>query len=258
MLIAARMTERLKEMWGRSGWNEFVLLTVVLAFLAGIGVFVLLAGAAPDGGYLELEEKVMRSLRTADDPSRVIGPWWLQEVSRDVSALGSAVTLIAMTVLVLGYLLLNRGYAAATLVALSTAGGYGLSAALKHAIGRERPDVVPHLAHVTSDSFPSGHAMLASIVYLTLGALLAQQAARKREKVYIIQAALVLASAIGVSRVLLGVHYPTDVIAGWGAGTAWALICWSAAYWLQRRGAMRGMTERASPDSSRCACREEK
>ena len=105
------MTERLKEMWRRSGWNEFVLLTVVLAFLAGIGVFVLLAGAAPDGGYLELEEKVMRSLRTADDPSRIIGPWWLQEVSRDVSALGSAVTLIAMTVLVLGYLLLKRGYA---------------------------------------------------------------------------------------------------------------------------------------------------
>ena len=153
-----------------------------------------------------------------------------------------------MSVLVTGYLLLKRGYSAAALVVLSTAGGYGLSAWLKGLVARERPEVVPHLSQVTSNSFPSGHAMLASIVYLTLGALLAQEAARKREKIYIIQAALLVVVAIGVSRVLLGVHYPTDVIAGWGAGTAWALVCWSVAYWLKKR---RGETAHHENDAGR-------
>ena len=203
--------------------------SAVVAFVLGAGVFVLLAGVAPEGEYLELEERIMRSLRQADDPSRIVGPWWLQEVARDVSALGSAVALILMTALVLGYLLLKRGYAAAALVVAATAGGYGLSALLKRAFGRERPDVVPHLSHVTSESFPSGHSMLASVVYLTLGALLAQTVARRREKIYFMNAALLLSAAIGVSRVLLGVHYPTDVLAGWAAGTAWAVLCWAVA-----------------------------
>jgi undecaprenyl-diphosphatase len=228
------MIARLMNLWKRSGWNEFVLASAALAIVAGLAVFALLANTAPDGEYRDLEEKIMRSLRQADDPSRIIGPWWVQEVARDVSALGSAVTLIFMSVLVLGYLLMRRGYAAAVLMAVATLGGYGLSGGLKAAVGRERPDVVPHLSHVTSESFPSGHSMLASVVYLTLGALLAQTLARRREKVYVIHAALFLSTAIGVSRVLLGVHYPTDVLAGWAVGTAWALLCWYVAWRLQR------------------------
>jgi undecaprenyl-diphosphatase len=233
------MKGRLKSLWKQSGWNEFVLATAALTFLCAVAGFVLLAGEAPGGEYLELEEKLMRSLRQENDPSRIIGPWWVQEVSRDVSALGSAVTLIVMTVLVLGYLLLRRGYATAALVVIATTGGYGLSAFLKESFARDRPGVVPHLSHVTSESFPSGHSMLASVVYLTLGVLLAQRATRRREKIYFIHAALFLSFFIGVSRVLLGVHYPTDVLAGWGAGTAWALLCWYVAWWLQRRGTMK-------------------
>jgi undecaprenyl-diphosphatase len=231
------MIARLRAFWRRSGWNEFVFVSVALAFVVGTAGFFWVAREIPGADHLKMEEAIMRSLRQADDPSRIIGPWWVQEVSRDVSALGSAVTLIIMTVLVLGYLLMRRGYASALLVLVATLGGYGLSATLKNTFQRVRPDVVPHLSHVTSESFPSGHSMLASVVYLTLGALLAQTATRRREKIYLIHAALFLAFAIGVSRVLLGVHYPTDVIAGWGAGTAWALLCWSAAYWLQARGA---------------------
>jgi undecaprenyl-diphosphatase len=230
------MISRLVIFWKRSGWTEFVFASAALAFLAGAGGFVLLASEAPGGAYLEWEERLMRSLRDPADSSRIIGPWWIQEVARDVSALGSAVTLITMSVLVLGYLLLRRGYAAAMLVAVAVPGGYALSGVLKDAIGRERPDVVPHLSHVTSESFPSGHSMLASVVYLTLGALLAQTAVRRREKIYFIQAALFLTAMIGASRVLLGVHYPTDVLAGWGAGTTWAMVCWGVAYWFQQRG----------------------
>lgn len=234
--LPGAMISRLKTIWKRSGWTEFVFASAALAFAVGVGAFVMLAGEVPGGAYQEWEERLMRSLRDPADPAQIIGPWWIQEVARDVSALGSAVTLITMTVIVLGYLLLRRGYAAAALVVVATLGGYALSATLKNAFGRERPDVVPHLSHVTSESFPSGHSMLASVVYLTLGALLAQVAVRRREKIYFIQVALLLSAMIGVSRVLLGVHYPTDVLAGWGAGTAWALFCWSVAYWLQRRG----------------------
>jgi undecaprenyl-diphosphatase len=231
------MIARLTALWKRSGWNEFVFVSVALAFVAGAAGFFWLAHEVPGADHMKMEETIMRSLRQTDDPSRIIGPRWLQEVARDVSALGSAVTLIIMTVLVLGYLLMRRGYAAAGLVVVATVGGYGLSAVLKNTFQRARPDVVPHLSHVTSESFPSGHSMLASVVYLTLGGLLAQAAARRREKIYFIHAALFLTFLIGVSRVLLGVHYPSDVLAGWGAGTAWALVCWSAAYWLQTRSA---------------------
>ena len=230
-----RMLDQLRKFWRRSGWNEFVWTSVVFAGVAALGVFVLLANVTPGGEYLALEEKIMRSLRRADDPARIIGPWWVQEAARDVSALGSAVALILMTLLVLGYLLMRRAYLWATLVTVATLGGYGLSAVMKTLFGRSRPDVVPHLSHVTSESFPSGHSMLASVVYLTLGALLAQAATRRREKIYFIQAAFFLSGIIGLSRVLLGVHYPSDVLGGWAAGTVWALVCWCVAWRLQRR-----------------------
>ncbi len=233
------MITRLRIYWRRSGWNEFVWTSVALAGVAGVGVFVLLASAAPGGDYVELEEKIMRSLRQGDDPTRIIGPWWIQEAARDVSALGSAVALILMTLLVVGYLLMRRAYLWSLLVAVATLGGYGLSGLMKALFGRTRPEVVPHLSHVTSGSFPSGHSMLASVVYLTLGALLAQVATRRREKIYFIHAAFLLSGIVGVSRVLLGVHYPTDVLAGWAAGTVWALVCWCGAWWLMQRGEAR-------------------
>ena len=84
--------------------------------------------------------------------------------------------------------------------------------------------------------------MASSIFYLTLGALLARTARRRREKIYFVCSGILLTSLIGFSRVYLGVHYPTDVLAGWSAGTAWALLCWFVADWLGRRGKLREET----------------
>ena len=104
-----------------------------------------------------------------------------------------------------------------------------LNQVLKHAFNRPRPSVVPHLRAVFSTSFPSGHAMESAIVYLTLGAMLMRVAERRVTKLYILGIAMLLTFLVGVSRVFLGVHYPTDVIGGWIIGFAWASVCWLVA-----------------------------
>jgi undecaprenyl-diphosphatase len=122
------------------------------------------------------------------------------------------------------------------LVLISTAGGLLLSGVLKWAVARDRPELVPHLSATYTSSFPSGHSMMSAVVYLTLGSLLARLASEWRVKIYCIGAALLVSGLVGVSRVYMGVHYPTDVLAGWTAGLAWASLCWLVARYLQGRG----------------------
>src|SRR5690606_8872938 len=109
----------------------------------------------------------------------------------------------------------------------------GLSLLLKHGFDRPRPSLVPHGAQVYTQSFPSGHSMLGAITYLTLGALQARQMRGVRVRVYVIASALFATACIGFSRVYLGVHWPTDVLAGWTAGAGWACLCWLVARHLQ-------------------------
>ena len=139
---------------------------------------------------------------------------------------------------VLGYLALAGHRRAAWLVAVASGGGLVVSTVLKAGFGRDRPDVVPHLAPAFTASFPSGHSMLAAVVYLTLGALLAVILPGRRIRAYALAVALVLVLLIGLSRVYLGVHYPSDVLAGWAAGLAWGALCGLVARWLATRGAI--------------------
>jgi undecaprenyl-diphosphatase len=129
------------------------------------------------------------------------------------------------------------------LLLISTLGGLLLSLLLKGHFSRPRPDVVPRLAEVYTSSFPSGHSMLSAVIYLTLGALLSRLVERKGLKVYILSVAMLLALLVGVSRVYLGVHYPTDVLAGWSIGLSWAILCWLVARKLQRKGVVERSAE---------------
>ena len=138
---------------------------------------------------------------------------------------------------------MSRRYGAAVLVLAATLGGLLVSHLLKDLYDRPRPELVPHLTPVSTSSFPSGHAMLSAVVYLTLGALLARLVERWWVKLYVIVAALGLTGLVGFSRVYLGVHYPTDVLAGWAAGLSWAILCWLAARYLQRHGMVDGDRE---------------
>ena len=166
---------------------------------------------------------------------RPVGPGWLVDAAHDVSALGGPAVLTLAVLAVTGYLALLRQWRTVVLLVVAALGGLALSTLLKHLYARPRPAVVPYLAPVVTASFPSGHSMLAAVVYLTLGALLAAVVRQRRARAYVLTVALGLTFLVGVSRVYLGVHYPTDVLAGWSAGLAWAFSCWLVARWLQRR-----------------------
>lgn len=226
----------LKERRRPSGWNEWIVLFGLAVFSLAVWGFVELADDAPEGDYLDLENRILLAMRSPADPAIGVGPSWLPEAMRDLTAMGSFLVLSIVVLLVLGWLLLRRHYRTALFVAGATVGGMLVGHGFKVMFGRERPTVVPHLTEETSLSFPSGHSMMSSVVYLTLGSLIARAVPRRREKVYVVAAAVVLSVLVGISRVYVGVHYPTDVLAGWSAGTAWALLCGVVAWRLQRRG----------------------
>jgi undecaprenyl-diphosphatase len=154
----------------------------------------------------------------------------------DITALGGTAVLTLITAGVIGFLLMDGKRGAALFVLVAVAGGSLLTTLAKLAFARPRPELVAHLVEVSSYSFPSGHAMSSAVTYLTLGALLARTQARKRIKAYLLGVAVVLTLMIGTSRVYLGVHYPSDVLAGWSLGAAWAMLCWQVERLLQQRG----------------------
>src|SRR5436853_7434203 len=174
-------------------------------------------------------------MRRPDNLAVPIGPPWLHEAGRDITALGGVAVLSGLTLVVAGFLVMRKQYHALWLVLIATFGGLALSTLLKSIIARDRPSVVPHLSYVTTSSFPSGHSMLAAVAYLTLGSLLARLVVEWRVKIYILVVALLVTFLVGVSRVYMGVHYPTDVLAGWAIGLAWALLCGLVARYYQRR-----------------------
>jgi undecaprenyl-diphosphatase len=124
------------------------------------------------------------------------------------------------------------------LVLIAVAGGQVVTTLAKHGFDRPRPDLVPHGMQVYTASFPSGHSMMAAVTYLTMAVLVARVQPTRALKAYVLALAVLVTVAVGISRVYLGVHWPTDVLAGWSAGAAWALGCWLVARWLARRGAV--------------------
>ncbi len=212
-------------------------LSVLLVLAAGaVYAFVQVVEEVMEGETRAFDEAVLLALRSPEDSAEPIGPWWVQTMFADITSLGGTTVVTLITLAVLGYLIMDGKRAVALLVLLSVAGGAGLSSLLKLGFERPRPDLVAHLVDERTLSFPSGHAMVSAVIYLTLGALLAQVHGSIRLKIYILSVAVILTLLIGISRVYLGVHWPTDVLAGWCAGTAWAIGCWVIATWLQGEG----------------------
>lgn len=219
--------------------QELVVMLCLVVVSGGLWLFIELADEVTEGETHSIDEQLLLALRTPADHSDPLGPGWVEEMGRDFTALGSVGVLTLMILGTLGYLLLSRHYRTALFTLVVAIGGVLLTVFLKSGFNRPRPDLVPHGMEVYSASFPSGHAMMSAIAYLTLAAILTQVVTRWRLKVYLLSVAVFLTVLVGISRVYLGVHWPSDVIAGWAVGGVWASACLLVAYWMQRRGVMR-------------------
>jgi undecaprenyl-diphosphatase len=206
--------------------REITWLAVGVAACTLVLLFLFLAGEVAEGDTLAFDTRILRALRNPADPSRPIGPEWIESLLFDLTALGSPVILGLVVFAVVGFLLLQGRRRTALAVAATSFSGELVDSAMKHAFNRPRPTVVPHLREVFSASFPSGHAMESAIVYLTVGTVLMRVADRRVTKVYCLTIAILLSAIAGMSRVWLGVHYPTDVLGGWMIGFVWASVCW--------------------------------
>ena len=203
---------------------------VPLALIAGAAwAFIAIADEVIEGETHAFDEAVILAFRVPGDPADPLGPPWFEDAVRDVTALGSAPVLVIAVLAVVGFLALSRSWALALFTLAASLGGLGASSALKYLIDRPRPELVPREALTFTSSFPSGHSMMSAVVYLTLAALVARLMERRRLKAYALTVALGLTMLVGLSRVYLGVHWPSDVLAGWSAGAAWALACWLVA-----------------------------
>ena len=185
----------------RAGLLEAAVLASLLILAGCVWVFVETADEMLEGQSQHFDESALRALRAADGAS--IGPRWLVQVARDLSALGSNAVIALLTLSAAGFFALRRKWGALCLVTGAVAGGAVLSTLLKHAFDRARPDLSLQLAEVSSLSFPSGHSMLAAVTYFTLGALLARTTPDRRIKAYFLTLAALLALIIGLTRVYL-------------------------------------------------------
>lgn len=227
----------------RSAWVAALTSRVEPRTLAGVVAgaavmffFAKLGNAVGKGSTRAFDEWLIMAMRTPGDLADPIGPKWFEELMRDVTALGSTGVLTIVVLTICGFLAMTRRGQTALFVLAAVIGGTLISQTMKWAYARPRPELVPHGAEVYTASFPSGHSMMSAVVYLTLGALLARAEADRVVKTYILLVAVLLTALVGVSRVYLGVHWPTDVLAGWSLGGVWAFACWMAMVWLQSRG----------------------
>ncbi len=225
------------------GGHEMAVLLALAGVVAGVWGFALLADEVREGGTQAFDQKLLLAFRHGDTLAP-LGPPAVQEAARDITSLGGTAVLTIITAIAAGFLALDGKKHMAFFVCGSVLGGVAAGTILKDLFHRPRPDLVPISIYVSGASFPSGHSMMSAVTYLTLGALLARSQERKRVRAYFLLVAMFLTVAVGVTRVYLGVHWPTDVLAGWTAGAVWALLCWLTARWLQSRRTLEQGAER--------------
>jgi undecaprenyl-diphosphatase len=249
MLNSTNTNSRFAALLARCSRFEPLTLMAVAVPAAVLLAFATLGRAVGAGSTRTFDEAIILAMRTPGNTAVPVGPLWFQEMVRDFTALGSTGVLTFMVLAIAGFLAMTRKGQSALFVLLSVCGGVLISETMKWLYDRARPDVVPHGAEVYSASFPSGHSMMSAVVYLTLGALVAHTQTNRGVKRYILTLAVLLAVLVGLSRIYLGVHWPTDVLAGWALGGAWALVCWFVMTWLQSRGQVEPETDGVGVES---------
>lgn len=195
---------------------------LVAAALIALG----LAGLLVDRVHA-LDIRILLAMRHPATPAQLLGPHWLQEAMRDFMGLGGEGVLVLFIAGGLGVLWLAGKHGDAWRFLGGVVGAFILASALKHLIARPRPEVIPHEAYTFTASFPSGHTVMATVVWLWLALALADAVGKRALRDFVVAGALVIAFLVGASRVYMGVHWPSDVVVAWGIGIAWV--------WLWRR-----------------------
>lgn len=195
--------------------------------LAAGAVLIALGFAGLLASVHAIDVRILLAMRPAADPARLLGPPAVQEAMRDLVGLGGVGVLVPFIAAALGALWLAGRRSEAARFAVGVGGAFVLKSVLKRLIARPRPEVIPHDACAFSASFPSGHALMATVVWLLLAFVIADAVGRRAVRRWMVAIALVIAFAVGVGRVYLGVHWPSDVVAAWGLGIVWV--------WLLRR-----------------------
>jgi undecaprenyl-diphosphatase len=212
------------------GLKDMRLATAPVMLAAGIAaalyVFFQIAYEIGEDEIAGIDQALLLAFR---DPADITDPWgppWFEETVAEITSLGGYPILIAVVGTVVGYLLVVRMFGPALYTTLSILVGTGLSQLLKAFYDRTRPDLVDHLVTTHTASFPSGHATMSTIVYLTLAALIVRLVDNVRARIYVMSVAVLVSILVGLSRIYLGVHWPSDVAAGWALGVAWACLSW--------------------------------
>lgn len=201
-------------------------LFLLLAFFGIVGGFFQLASEIGENETRHLDESIILAMREPGDRSDPIGSPRVEEIARDLTALGGVTVLTIVTLVSYGAAAFSgRAKLGAAALAAVVAGSVATSL-LKSGYNRPRPELVEYGAWVHNASFPSGHSMMSAVVYLTLGMLLARIQRRRWVRVFIVGVAVLITVLVGISRVYLGVHWPTDVLGGWALGAAWAVLFW--------------------------------
>lgn len=216
--------------------TEIAALGALLVVALGSLTFADLAEDVRDPDNQLFDARVLHLLRPyADDPSRPWGPWWLKEAASDITSLGGISVLALFATIVIVFLVIQRKWLSSVLLIVGLGGGVLLSEGLKAVFERDRPPALYRATETLNASFPSGHALLSAVFYLSLGVMLTRAFPERRFKAYVLGVGIVITLLIGVTRIYLGAHWASDVFAGWSVGAAWAMALWLLAYQISRR-----------------------
>ena len=235
-MVSSQIVPFARRVW-RIARTEIVALAALFVVAAGIMTFVDQAGDMTEGDGRAFDQAVLLALRPGGSADGW-GPHWLETAALDLTSLGGISVLGLFGLIVVLFLILQRKRLSALLLVLGLAGGVALSEGLKAVFGRDRPPEAYQAVETINASFPSGHALLSAVFYLSIGVMLTRAFPRRHFKAYVLGVALLLTLIVGLTRVYLAAHWATDVLAGWSVGAAWAMALWLVAYAVQRRQAV--------------------
>lgn len=230
--------------------TEIAALGALMVIAFGVMTFVEVADDMTEADGQAFDHSVLMAMRPyADDPGRPWGPWWLKEAADDITSLGGISVLGLFATIAVIFLVIQRKRLSALLLVVGLGVGVMLSEGLKSVFERERPPVAYQAVETINASFPSGHALLSAVFYLSLGVMLTRAFPQRRFKAFVLGVAILMTLLVGITRIYLAAHWASDVFAGWSVGAAWAMALWLISYAIDRhqRRHHAGLRDRPAP-----------